>query len=104
MPIQVPAPVLRAVSLGWLAFALAGCDTGSSEPDPVVYFELDAPLCSSVIPVQFQVDGSEVGVDTFRVNLPPIISGPGRLSSSPVTMCWGPPSPVASSGPTRRST
>ncbi|MBL8978686.1 MAG: hypothetical protein JNM53_09750 [Gemmatimonadetes bacterium] len=71
MPIQVPAPVLRAVSLGWLAFALAGCDTGSSEPDPVVYFELDAPLCSSVIPVTFQVDGSGVGADTFRVNLPP---------------------------------
>ncbi|MDX2122042.1 MAG: hypothetical protein SF070_13435 [Gemmatimonadota bacterium] len=61
----------RARALGWLALALAGCDAGSSEPDPVVYFELDAPLGSSVIPVTFQVDGSGVGADTFRVHLPP---------------------------------
>ena len=35
-----------------------------------VYFLLDAPLCSSIIPVRFAIDGYAVGADTFRVNLP----------------------------------
>jgi hypothetical protein len=36
-----------------------------------VYFALDAPLCSSVLPVQFSIDNALVGTDTFRVNLAP---------------------------------
>ena len=34
-----------------------------------VYFALDAPLCSSVIPVELSIDGAIVASDTFRVNL-----------------------------------
>lgn len=34
-------------------------------PDATVYFELDAPLCSSVIPVEFSIDGVRAGADTF---------------------------------------
>ena len=40
-------------------------------PRATVYFALDAPLCSSVLPVQFLIDNALVGTDTFRVNLAP---------------------------------
>jgi hypothetical protein len=63
--------VTQALSLGALAFTLASCDSGTSEADATVSFELDAPLCSSIIPVQFEIDGIQVGVDTFRIHLPP---------------------------------
>ena len=36
-----------------------------------VNFVLDAPLCSSVLPVQFTIDNITVGTDTFRVQLRP---------------------------------
>ncbi|HEY4320108.1 MAG TPA: hypothetical protein VGM77_02930 [Gemmatimonadales bacterium] len=32
---------------------------------------LDAPFCSSVLPVQFAIDGITAGNDTFRVHFPP---------------------------------
>jgi len=47
-----------------------GC-AGSTSIDPrsTVFFKLDAPLCSSVIPVQFHIDDALVGQDTFVVHL-----------------------------------
>ena len=35
----------------------------------MVYFSLDAPLCSSVIPVEFFIDRAPAGSDTFRVGV-----------------------------------
>ena len=35
-----------------------------------VYFVAVAPLCSSVIPVAFSLDGQSLGADTFRIALP----------------------------------
>ncbi len=61
---------LRLIVLG-LAL-LAGCSTEESEaPRATVYFVIDAPLCSSTIPVQFFIDGLIVGTDTFLVHLSP---------------------------------
>jgi hypothetical protein len=50
---------------------LAACNGADvAAPSATVHFVLDAPLCSSIIPVQFSIDGLEVGVDTFRVDIP----------------------------------
>jgi hypothetical protein len=43
--------------------------TTASAPPATVYFQLDAPLCSSIIPVVFSIDRTDVGTDTFRVHL-----------------------------------
>ena len=40
-------------------------------PTATVYFVIDAPLCSSRIPVEFSIDSALVGRDTFVVNLAP---------------------------------
>ena len=54
--------------------AIAACsraDVGApSGQSGTVQFVLIAPLCSSVIPVQFSIDGVPVGTDTFRVAVP----------------------------------
>lgn len=36
-----------------------------------MHFELDAPLCSSQLPVEFRIDSLLAGSDTFRIHLPP---------------------------------
>jgi hypothetical protein len=61
---------LRAL-IGFIGFMLvAACRNAESVAEPAtVYFYIDAPLCSSVIPVQFLVDSALVGSDTFRVHL-----------------------------------
>ena len=73
-----------AASAPLLAFAIAACSrAGVTAPHGTVQFVLVAPLCSSVIPVQFSIDGVRVGADTFRVN----VSGPHTTSrgfSAPV--------------------
>lgn len=52
--------------------ALVACRSSvPTAPQATVYFALDAPLCSSVLPVQFLIDNALVGTDTFRVNLAP---------------------------------
>src|SRR5471032_34233 len=54
--------------------AVACSDYGTTLPalaPPAVYFVLNAPLCSSRIPMQFSIDGTVVGIDTFVVNLTP---------------------------------
>jgi hypothetical protein len=40
-----------------------------SDRPAAIRFVLVAPLCSSVMPVEFFVDAQSVGVDTFRVNV-----------------------------------
>ena len=52
-----------------LAF-IACSRSGVAAPSGTVQFVLVAPLCSSIIPVQFSIDGVKVGTDTFRVAVP----------------------------------
>ena len=61
----------RFTLLSLALLAQSACTEEDPAPDAVVYFVLDAPLCSSVIPVQFFIDSVQVGTDTFRVNLAP---------------------------------
>jgi hypothetical protein len=57
----------------WTALAAAvcvACDVADSvHPSAAVNFVLVAPLCSSILPVEFSVDNRLVGTDTFRVGL-----------------------------------
>jgi hypothetical protein len=53
------------------AVLIACSGSGSVEPQPTVRFFIDAPLCSSIIPVQFSIDAMIVGTDTFFVDLVP---------------------------------
>ena len=48
--------------------ACAGASTGM-DARATVYFQLDAPFCSSITPVQFNIDDVLVGKDTFVVHL-----------------------------------
>jgi hypothetical protein len=57
--------------LGFALIAVMGCRADAVAPQPTVYFVIDAPLCSSRIPVQFFIDDAHVGTDTFIVNLVP---------------------------------
>ena len=61
---------MRAV-LATLGLAIVvGCGSGRAvAPQATVYFQLDAPLCSSILPVQFSIDSVLVATDTFRVHL-----------------------------------
>jgi hypothetical protein len=47
------------------------CGVVDPAVNPSVAFKLDAPLCSSILPMQFLVDNVQVGLDTFRVHLNP---------------------------------
>lgn len=49
--------------------ALTACGADSVPPQATVHFVLDAPLCSSRLPVRFSIDNVQVGADTFVVNL-----------------------------------
>ena len=50
--------------------AIFGCRSSTDVlSNPTVDYLIDAPLCSSVIPVEFLIDGTQVGADTFLVNL-----------------------------------
>jgi hypothetical protein len=57
-------------ALGGLA-ALPSCRANPVAPAATVYYAIDAPLCSSRIPVVFAIDTVPVGTDTFVVNLSP---------------------------------
>jgi hypothetical protein len=65
--------VISLVRLAWISVsmvALVACRGAEPvAPRATVYFVLDAPLCSSIIPVQFSVDSLLVGSDTFRVDV-----------------------------------
>jgi hypothetical protein len=58
-------------SLSAIAFAALVACSGATEaaPSGVVFFQLDAPLCSSIIPVQFSIDQAIVATDTFMVHV-----------------------------------
>lgn len=58
---------LRLAFLNLLLVACGGTDPITQES--AVFFRLDAPLCSMVLPVNFSIDGTLVGIDTFRVNV-----------------------------------
>jgi hypothetical protein len=50
--------------------AVLGCQgIDPVAPSATIYFALDAPLCSSVLPVQLSIDRAVVRTDTFRVNV-----------------------------------
>ncbi len=63
--VSAPALFLAAVS------TLAACSIVDPAPGAAVDFLIDAPLCSSRIPVEFSIDGTVVGTDTFLVHLTP---------------------------------
>ena len=66
-------PSLRLYISAIVGIATLGA-CSSTEPLPQsaeVRFVLDAPLCSSIMPVTFSIDSVVVGTDTFRVHLPP---------------------------------
>jgi hypothetical protein len=52
--------------------ALVACGPFIDEtppPSAAVFFAIDAPLCSSIIPVQLSIDHAVVAIDTFIVNV-----------------------------------
>jgi hypothetical protein len=73
-----PRSWLRRIvaGLGVCAPVLLGCADDPLAQQTTVAFALDAPLCSSVIPVQFYIDSALVGSDTFRIQFgqPPTTS------------------------------
>lgn len=62
-----------------LAAVCACSSTDVGAPSATVIFVLDAPLCSSIIPVQFTIDSLQVGTDTFKVD---VAGGPHTTSHS----------------------
>ncbi|MEO8140590.1 MAG: hypothetical protein ABI742_13135 [Gemmatimonadota bacterium] len=64
--------LLLASACLWIGSPLLfGCGSDPAAPRTTVEFVLDAPLCSSMLPVEFSIDSVLVGSDTFRVRLPP---------------------------------
>src|SRR4051812_1195768 len=54
------------------AVALTVCGGANpAGPAPTVQFLIDAPLCSSRIPVELSIDSKLVAIDTFVVHLNP---------------------------------
>ena len=63
--------LLRQAGLGAGAAALLSCSDQAPASGARVNYVIDAPLCSSRIPVQFLIDSALVGTDTFVVALTP---------------------------------
>src|SRR4051812_20890090 len=64
--------------------ALAACSSlTGSRTQPSITFEIDAPLCSSIIPAIFSIDNVEVARDTFRVHLVPERTKSRAIRTSP---------------------
>jgi hypothetical protein len=60
------------------AIGAVACQSGAvAAPSPVVTFAFAPRACSSVVPVQFLIDGLQVGTDTFRV----AVAGGDHLTS-----------------------
>ena len=57
----------------WTVLAAVGvvaCQhTATTEPAARVHFVIVPQACSSVLPVEFSIDGQLVGTDTFRVDV-----------------------------------
>ena len=93
MPADPPSRARRrrgALLLALLTAPGPAC-TGEDAAGPRtgVRFVLDAPLCSSVFPVDFYLDGAMLGSDTFRVHLPPDHLESRRFGVSPGTHTIG---------------
>ena len=64
----------------WFVLAMVWCSAcrsaAAADQPATLTFVLVAPLCSSVLPVEFFVDARSVGIDTFRVavNAPRTVS------------------------------
>jgi hypothetical protein len=61
----------KRLQIGFGLAAFVACRVNPIGPDPTVSFMIDAPLCSSTIPVQFSIDSVLVGTDTFIVHYGP---------------------------------
>ena len=79
-PWTVIAPLALVACIG----AACKSSTSATPKQPVVFFAIDAPLCSSTIPVRFSIDSAEVGADTFVVNY-----GPPHTTSRGFTVSVG---------------
>jgi hypothetical protein len=57
----------------WFVVAATGvvaCQhSATTEPSARVHFVIVAQTCSSILPVEFSIDGRLVGTDTFRVDV-----------------------------------
>lgn len=85
MPALFDSSTLLTFGVIAASAALAACaGDDPTGPAATITFVLDAPLCSSVLPVQFSIDGTVVRTDTFRVN----VSNP-HLSSARFTTTAG---------------
>ncbi len=75
--------------IGWAIAILAACTSEPAAPDATVFFVIDAPLCSSRIPVEFSIDGVLAGNDTFLVNLAPTHTRSAGFTVHPGTHTLG---------------
>ena len=71
IPLDRSMPLGRPSLIGMGFAALLACRENPTGPQPTVSFMIDAPLCSSTIPVQFSIDSVLVGTDTFVVHYGP---------------------------------
>ena len=90
-----PRRYLRVLALATAIAAVACGGYGTGTAQATVYFVLDAPLCSSRIPMKFSIDNTVVGIDTF-VNLTPshttshaYVTSPGQHVLSGVAVSGG---------------
>jgi hypothetical protein len=61
----------KRLQIGFGLAAFVACRVNPIGPDPTVSFMIDAPQCSSTIPVQVSIDSVLVGTDTFVVHYGP---------------------------------
>jgi hypothetical protein len=64
--------------------ALAACRGAATTPRPLIFFTIDAPLCSMKLPAVLSIDGAAVATDTFVVHL-----GNEHLTAGPFTTSVG---------------
>lgn len=85
---------MRRVSLFIAALTAISCGLFDPAPKPTtVQFVLDAPLCSSIIPVRLSIDKAIVAIDTFYTlgvrreesARFPVSPGPHGLSAQVIT-------------------
>ena len=75
---------LARISVG--VAALVACEGARSvAPQPTVYHTLVPYACSSIIPVQFYIDSSQVATDTFRI----AVAGGDHTTSRALTTSVG---------------
>ncbi len=60
--------LFRISAVALAIFSIAACEKAPTAPNATVYFSFNAPLCSSVVPLEFLIDGAGVGMDTLAVN------------------------------------